>query len=153
MNTGLLHLHNILRWVILITLLISIYQLIVKQDALKTSKKLLIASHLTLLIGLYQYIFGPVGFKMIQSAGMGVAMKDAATRFWAVEHIFSMLLAIVFITIGHIKYKKTGNPYPTKKAYIVALVLILLATPWSFRKGVGRPMFPGQTVAAASVNP
>ena len=86
MNTGLLHLHNALRWVILITLLISIYKLVLKKEALKTSKILLISSHTTLLLGLYQYFFGAVGFKMIQAAGMGVAMKDAATRFWAHLH-------------------------------------------------------------------
>ena len=84
MDTGLLHLHNLLRWVILITLLLSIYKLIAKQDALKTSKILLISSHTTLLLGLYQYFTGSVGFQLIKAAGMGAAMKDAATRFWAV---------------------------------------------------------------------
>ena len=143
MNTGLLHLHNALRWVILITLLLSIYQLYTKKDALKTSKILLISSHSTLLLGLYQYFFGAVGFKMIQAAGMGVAMKDATTRFWAVEHISSMLIAIVFITIGHISYKKTQNASKTTVFYVIALLLIVLAMPWPFREGIGRPWFPG----------
>lgn len=143
MNTGLLHLHNALRWVILITLLLSIYKLYTKQDALKTSKILLIASHTTLLIGLYQYFTGSVGFKMIQAAGMGEAMKNAPTRFWAVEHIFSMILAIILITIGHIGYKKTQNGNRTKLLYVIALLLIVLAMPWPFKEGVGRPWFPG----------
>ena len=143
MNTGLLHLHNALRWVILITLLMSIYKLYSKKDALKTSKILLISSHSTLVLGLYQYIFGPVGLKMIQTAGMGVAMKDATTRFWAVEHISSMLLAIVLITIGHISYKKTQNGSKTTIFYVIALLLIVLAMPWPFKEGIGRPLFPG----------
>ena len=143
MNTGLLHLHNALRWVILISLLLSIYQLYFKKDALKTSKILLISSHSTLLLGLYQYFFGAVGFKMIQAAGMGVAMKDATTRFWAVEHISSMLIAIVLITIGHISYKKTQNASKTTVFYVIALLLIVLAMPWPFREGIGRPWFPG----------
>jgi len=143
MNTGLLHLHNALRWVILISLLISIYKLFSKKDALKTSKILLISSHSTLLLGLYQYFFGAVGIKMIQSAGMGVAMKDATTRFWAVEHISSMLIAIVLITIGHISYKKTQNASKTTVFYVIALLLIVLAMPWPFREGIGRPWFPG----------
>jgi len=143
MSTGLVHLHNILRWLILVTLLISIYKLMKKQDALKMSKILLIASHSTLLIGLYQYFLGAVGFKMIQAAGMGAAMKDAATRFWAVEHIFSMVIAIALITVGHIKYKKTGNPSATKSLYLLALLLILIAMPWPFKAAVGRPWFPG----------
>ena len=144
MNTGLLHLHNILRWVILITLLLSVYKLFVKQDALKTSKILLIASHSTLLIGLYQYFISSLlGFKMIQTVGMKTAMGDSVSRFWGIEHAFTMIIVIVFITIGHISYKKSGKSGLTKVFYLLALVLLLLMTPWPFKAGVGRPWFPG----------
>jgi len=143
MYTGLLHLHNTLRWVVLITLILSIYNLFTQKDALKTSKILLISAHTSLLVGLYQYIAGPLGIKMIQAAGMAATMKDPASRFWAVEHIFSMILAIVLITIGHIKYKKSSKPGPTRILYVIALILIILAMPWPFRAGIGRPLFPG----------
>jgi len=143
MTTGLLHLHNLLRWVILITLFLSIYKLWSKQNALGVSKILLMSSHTTLLLGLYQYLTGAVGLKMIQAAGMGAAMKDAATRFWAVEHIFSMVLAITLITIGHVKYKKSSQSGTTLVLYTIALLLILSAIPWPFRAGIGRPWFPG----------
>jgi hypothetical protein len=145
MYTGLLHLHNTLRWVILIALILSIYKLFTQKDALKTSKILLISAHTSLVVGLYQYIAGPLGIKLIQSAGMAATMKDASSRFWAVEHIFSMILAIVLITIGHLKYKKTLKPSPTRILYVVALILILLAIPWPFREGIGRPLFPGMS--------
>ena len=49
MNTGLLHLHNALRWVILIAIVFAIVQLLLKKDALKTSKVLLISAHTTLV--------------------------------------------------------------------------------------------------------
>ena len=145
MNTGLLHLHNLLRWVILITLILSIAKLMTKQDALKTSKILLISAHTTLVLGLYQYFFGPVGFQLISQAagGMKEVIKDAAGRFWAVEHILSMVIAIVLITIGHIKYKRGGKPSTTSTFYLIALLLILSAIPWPFRAGIGRPWFPG----------
>jgi len=144
MNTGLLHLHNILRWVILITLLWSIYKLFVKQDALKTSKILLIAAHSTLLIGLYQYFISSLlGFKMIQSVGMKTAMGDSVSRFWAIEHAFTMIIVVVLITIGHIRYKKSTKSGLTKVLYLLALLLILLMTPWPFKAGLGRPWFPG----------
>jgi len=143
MTTGLLHLHNLLRWVILITLFLSIYKLWSKQNALGVSKILLMSSHTTLLLGLYQYLTGAVGLKMIQAAGMGAAMKDAATRFWAVEHIFSMVLAITLITFGHVKYKKSSQSGTTLVLYTIALLLILSAIPWPFRAGIGRPWFPG----------
>ena len=145
MYTGLVHLHNLLRWVVLIALILTILNLILKKDALKTSKVLLISAHTTLLLGLYQYFFGNVGFQLIKSAagGMKDVMKDAASRFWAVEHAFSMILAIVFITIGHVKLKKSGKTNPTLVFFILALVLILLMTPWPFKAGIGRPWYPG----------
>jgi hypothetical protein len=145
MYNGLLHLHNTLRWVIIITLLVVIVRLLMKKDALKASKVLLISAHSTLVLGLYQYFFGSVGFQLIKTAagGMKDVMKDSFSRFWAVEHAFSMILAIAFITIGHVKYKKSGKPNPSLVFFVLALVLILLMTPWPFRVGIGRPWFPG----------
>lgn len=143
MATGLLHLHNLLRWVILIAMLVAMVQLFLKKDAIKASKVLLISAHTTLVLGLYQYFFGPVGFFFIKTMGMAEAMKDKVVRFWAVEHITSMILAITLITIGHIKYKKGGAPKTTLILYIIALLLILSAIPWPFKAGIGRPWFPG----------
>jgi len=143
MNTGLLHLHNLLRWVVLIALLVSIVSLILKKDSLKQSKVLLISAHSTLVLGLYQYFFGPVGFAFIKTMGMAAAMKDKVVRFWAVEHILTMLIAITLITIGHVKYKKGGSPKTTLILYIIALLLIFAAIPWPFRAEIARPLFPG----------
>ena len=143
MTTGLVHLHNLLRWVVLIAMLFAIVQLLLKKDALKASKVLLISAHSTLVLGLYQYFFGDWGFKLIQAAGMKVAMASSAIRFWAVEHISSMLIAIILITIGHIKYKKGGAPNTTLILYILALLLIFTAIPWPFRAEIGRPLYPG----------
>lgn len=145
MYTGLLHLHNLLRWVVLIAILVAIFRLFLKKDALKASKVLLISAHTTLVLGLYQYFTGVLGFQLIKSAagGMKEVMKDPASRFWAVEHISSMLLAIILITIGHIKYKKGGSSKATLILYFIALLLILSAIPWPFRAGIGRALYPG----------
>lgn len=143
MYTGTLHLHNLLRWLILILLLWNIFQLFKKQKNLSVSKWLLIASHTTLLLGLYQWIAGPWGLKLIQNNGMSVVMKDAAYRFWAVEHITGMLLAIILITVGHVGLKKSGNTSKALVLYSIALVLILAMVPWPFREAIARPLFPG----------
>lgn len=143
MATGLLHLHNLLRWVILIAILVAIVQLLMNKNALKASKVLLISAHTTLVLGLYQYFFGAVGFALIKSMGMAAVMKDNLARFWAVEHIFSMVLAIILITIGHVKYKKGGSSKTTLILYILALLLIFAAIPWPFRAEIARPLFPG----------
>jgi len=148
MYTGLLHLHNILRWVILILLIVSIVQSYSAKSGKpgsginKSSLFLLIAAHTNFLIGLYQYFAGAWGFKAIQENGMSMVMKNSALRFWAVEHITAMLIATVLITIARGKVKKSlySNAF---WLYIIALILILFAIPWPGRVGVERPLFPG----------
>lgn len=141
MEQGLLHLHNFLRWIILLFLLIALLQSMGRKPGLKkTSLWLLISAHITLLIGLYQYFTSAVGYKLIQNNGFSAVMKDSVMRFWAVEHITGMLLAIILITVARGKAKRGG--YPTL-LYILALILILAVVPWPFREGIGRPWFPG----------
>ncbi len=146
MATGLLHLHNILRWIILIFLIINIVGLFSGKVKLNLSKYLLIFSHITLLIGLYQYYFSEtVGLKVMleQKGSFGAIMQDSFSRFWAVEHFAGMLAAIIFITVGHISLKKSGNAKRTAVFYLLALMVILAVVPWPFREGIARPLFPG----------
>ena len=153
MYQGLLHLHNFMRWVILILLVINIIRhlVAVKQPFADRDKRLglmlMVAAHITLVIGLYQYFVGPWGFQLISSQGMAVVMKNSALRFWAVEHITGMLIGIVLITIARGVFRKTiTNEAKHKRAlllYIIALVVILASVPWPFREGIARPLFPG----------
>jgi hypothetical protein len=143
MESGLLHLHNFLRWIILFFLLLALLQAFGKKPSLqKTSLWLLIASHITLLIGLYQYFTGAFGYKLIQMNGFATVMKDSAMRFWSVEHMSTMILAIILITIARGKSKK-GLYNAASWLYLIALLLILAGVPWPFREGIGRPWFPG----------
>ena len=143
MDSGLLHLHNFMRWVILFFLLLALVQAFSKSVGLKkTSLWLLIASHITLLIGLYQYFTGAFGYKLIESKGFRVVMKDSALRFWAVEHISTMIIAIILITIARGK-SKSGAYSAASWLYLIALLLILAGVPWPFREGIGRPWLPG----------
>lgn len=154
MYTGLLHLHNLMRWVILILLLIALVNaltgMISKRQYTRGNRKvalfLMIAAHITFLIGIYQWIVGPLGLKLIQQSGFGAVMKDPVARFWAVEHITGMLIGIILITIGNSVSKR--NISPEKKhtksfwIYLVALIIIFASVPWPFRE-VARPLFPG----------
>ena len=143
MYNGLLHLHNIIRWIILILLLVSIFQAFSKNQGLKkTSLWLMISAHITLLLGISQWMIGDLGLKMIQNAGFGAVMKDSASRFFAVEHFAGMLIGIILITIARGK-AKTLNYKAASWLYIIALIIILVTIPWPFREGIGRPWFPG----------
>ncbi|TAH05054.1 MAG: hypothetical protein EAZ16_03260 [Sphingobacteriales bacterium] len=143
MYTGLLHLHSLLRWVILILAVLAIYQAFTKSNGLKkTSLWLLIAAHTTLLVGIYQWVVGNLGLKLIQASSMGEVMKNAATRFWVVEHFTGMLIGIILITIARGKVKK-DNYKAASWLYVIALLIILVTIPWPFRAGIGRGWFPG----------
>ena len=155
MDTGLLHLHNLLRWVILILLLASILKSYSgwQQKKLFTAgdKKIwlftLIAAHITLLVGLYQWLFGRYG---LISKGLPEGtniMKDKFYRFFLIEHPTGMIISIVLITLGYgMAKKQVSDETKFKKAFwyfVIALLVILITVPWPFRQIVGRPIFPG----------
>ncbi len=155
MQTGLLHLHNLLRWIILVLLLLSIlksYTGMTSKKAFEASDKkiwlfTMIAAHITLLLGLYQWLLGRYGlFTYVKPEGISM-MKDPYLRFFQMEHPVSMILAIVLITLGYGMAKKNVDDQTKyKKAFryfVLALVLILAAVPWPFRELVARPLFPG----------
>lgn len=143
MEKGLLHTHNLLRWIILILLLVTIFQAFSKNQGIrKSSLWLLIAAHITFLIGIYQWFSGNFGYKIWQNVPVKDIMKTSALRFWAIEHIFGMLLAIVLITIGRTKSKQLKYG-PAGWLYLIALIIILATIPWPFREVIGRPWFPG----------
>ena len=151
MYTGLLHLHNVLRWVILILLLLNIFRHFSAGNKPFTAgdKKLglwlMIAAHITLLIGLYQWIFGRFGWTNIPE-GTHI-MKDAFWRFYLIEHPVGMLVSIVLITIGKgVAKKALPNAAKHKRTavlFTIALIIILATVPWPFREIIARPLFPG----------
>jgi hypothetical protein len=153
MYAALLSLHSYLRWLILILEIVAIYKGYAGMTGnrpfgagdRKVGLFLMIAAHTQLLVGLYLYFAGPWGFANIQNLGFGEVMKDKVARFYAVEHIFGMLVAIVLITIGRGASKK-AIPDATKHKrgfwfFLVALIIILATIPWPFRVGIARPWF------------
>jgi len=154
MYTGLLHLHSFLRWVILLLLLIAVIRhlsgmnskRLINNGDRKVDLFLMIAAHTTFLIGLYRWIAGDKGLKTIQHFGMGEVMKNSGWRFFAVEHITGMFIAIALITIGRGVVKRSSDFRVHKKAFwyfLIALIIIIAVIPWPFREGIGRPWFPG----------
>jgi hypothetical protein len=157
MEVGLLHLHNILRWVILILLVIAIVKSFSGMSGnrpftngdKKVGLFLMISAHIMLLIGLYQVLAGRYGI-LNNSIPEGTSiMKDKFYRFFLIEHPLAMIIAIVLITIGRGQAKKNINDQAKHKKsfwfYMIALILILAAIPWPFREIVARPLFPGAT--------
>lgn len=154
MYGGLLGLHSLLRWALIIFLLINIIRVNVeanqhfdKVDRI-WSLRLLITTHINLLVALYLYFFGENGIKMIdrEKYTSHDVMRIPWLRFWIVEHPAMMLVSIVLITISHSYSKKDMDPLKKHRTmsilYILALVIILAAVPWPFRMDdIARPAF------------
>ena len=144
----LLHVHSIGRWILLLLLLIAIFNSLIagkrpyiKSDA-RTGLLLTIVADIMLLVGLALWYWGPKGYKLIEAAGgMGNAMKEPITRFYGVEHITAMVIAIVLIHIGKAQGKKritdSAKHRRTVIFYTIALLVILLSIPWPFRAIAG----------------
>jgi hypothetical protein len=155
MQTGLLHFHNLLRWVILILLVISIFKAYSGWQQKKifsaSDRRIwlftLITSHITLVVGLYQWLWGRYGMLKTSLPDGESIMKNKFFRFFWVEHPTFMILAIVMITLGYGMAKKsvpdTMKYRRTFWFFVIALLMILISVPWPFRAGIGRPWFPG----------
>jgi hypothetical protein len=139
--------HSILRWLVLIVAIYAIVKSLIgmmnKSSFTESDNKaglfLTIVCDMQLLIGLVLYFVGEKGFKLIQANGMAETMKNSYMRFFAVEHISMMLLAIILIHIGRSKTKKAFKDSSKHSAafwfYLIGLILILSSIPWPFRPG------------------
>ena len=140
------HIHSGLRWLVLIFILIAIINSAVKlfrksgtnQKDCIFNRLSMILMHLQLVFGLVLYFISP---KVIFSSN---SMKDSLLRFFLVEHIALMIIAVVLITIGYIKSDRAVDVMKKQRQlliyYSIALVLILIAIPWPFR-GLGAGWF------------
>jgi hypothetical protein len=143
MYSFLLHLHSVGRWIVLLLLLVAIFNSMVagsrpfiRSDA-RTGTILVIFADLMFLLGLAIWFFGSKGYKMIQEMGMNAVMKNSTARFFAVEHITMMLIAIILLHIGKAQGKKAigdkAKHTRTLVFYLLALLLIMISIPWPFR--------------------
>lgn len=132
------HAHSGLRWLVLIALIFAIVNAFSKKGKSaftagdkKTALIALIFTHLQFVVGLVLYFVSP---KVVFD---GAAMKDSVLRFYLVEHMSLMLVAIALITIGYSKAKRLTDD--SKKFgkiawfYLIGLILMLISIPWPFR--------------------
>ncbi len=154
MQTGLLHTHSLLRWLIMGLLFWLLYRGFTQRRAggaftegdRKAALFLLIFTHLQLVIGAIQWFTGAWGIRMLDQMTMGDAMHSRIHRFFLVEHSVGMLIAIVLITVGYSRSKRaSGDAAKWNALYwplVFALVVLLATIPWPLREvGAGRGWF------------
>jgi hypothetical protein len=100
----------------------------------------MITLHTQLIIGLVQYFITSGKVKFFDGW-----MKEAAFRFYGMEHLMGMLIAIVLITLGYSKSKRGTTDSekfkPIKLFYLIGFILIIASIPWPFRTALGGSWF------------
>lgn len=142
MYTGFLHLHDGLRWLLLLAFIIALVKYLSGWFGNQAWKKidntlgvvLTALMDLQLLTGLVLYFFlSPV--TKIAFNDFGGAMKNPDLRFYAVEHLTIMLVAVIMVHVGRSKSKKAVFDKDKFKHgaifFLIALVLILAGIPWN----------------------
>ena len=140
--------HNIWRWVVIFMAIWALYRayagLIQKREWVaedgQAGRYFTIALDLQILVGLILYfILSPVTRSAM--ANFGAAMSDANLRFFAVEHILWMVVALILAHIGTARVKRVPDSSGKFRSaviwYTLAVLAILLGMPW------GRPLIPG----------
>lgn len=146
----ILAVHNILRWVVLILGFLAVLRAFIgwfgKHAWIPADPKIgrffTSAIDIQLLIGLLLYIFfSPFTLQAIRNFGFGYVMEQADYRFFAVEHLFYMILAVVFAHLGSALPRKADHPVDKHRRAAIwfglAFLVILLGMPWF------RPLLPG----------
>jgi hypothetical protein len=144
----LLIIHNIMRWAALILGIIAAVLAFMgwfgKKEWTKRDKNtgsfFTMAMDIQFLLGLILYLFySPYALSALLSQGMSYVMGQSEFRFYALEHVFYMILALVFAHLGSILAKKAPQAAGKFKRaailYSLSLLFILLAIPWD------RPLF------------
>ena len=143
MENMFLSIHSLLRWGVLIFGFWAVIQSLIGWQMKKPFTSIdnksgmlfTLFVHLQTLMGLFMYFFTSSITKSAMH-DFGAAMKNSELRYWAVEHLSIMIIAVVLITIGRSKSKKAAtDTLKHKKAFIffgIGLILILTMIPWAF---------------------
>lgn len=143
----LAHAHSGLRWLVLLFLVLAVAQAFSRwrsntwspADPPRSTLLAFIFTHVQLLLGLVLYFISPK--VQFTSETMG----NALLRFYTVEHLSMMLLAIILITIGYARAKRQRGMAASHRTvfvfYGIGLLLILASIPWPFRTALGGGWF------------
>jgi hypothetical protein len=152
MYSAVLLLHSWVRWLVVIAGVVVVVRALAgmggrrawtKSDA-KGTLLFSIALDIQFLLGLLLYaVLSPI--TRTAFADMGDAMRNGTLRFWAVEHLVGMTVAIGLVHVGNRIIKRradVGNDRHRLAALFMglAMVAILLSIPWPFGSNA-RPLF------------
>jgi uncharacterized membrane protein YbjE (DUF340 family) len=146
----LLPLHSMFRWLVLIFLLFAIFRAYrgwFKKSLFSSFDNSLKSVTVKVVqvqfcIGVALYILSPLVRYFLNNFGEAVRIREI--RFFGMEHITIMVIAVAVISIGSDKVDKATvqDKYKIMAIWFaVGLLLILTSIPWSFSPLTSRPNF------------
>jgi hypothetical protein len=144
-------LHNLLRWLVIVLVVYALVRMFMgifqKRDFTEQDRKSLswfaISMDVQLLIGLVLFI-GNNWWRTFQN--MANAMSQSNVRFFAIEHWFLMLIALILAHLAVVFTRRAQNDASKfKRGAIftaVAALAIFFAIPWPWMGSHGRPLIP-----------
>lgn len=145
MYSIVLSLHSWIRWVALVGAVGTVLAALMNRERTAEGWSLvsMIGLDLQLLLGLWLYLVVSPNMAEIR-AHFGEAMQNPQLRFWAVEHVTAMLVAVVVAHVGRVLARKAQTASAKRMRLLIcfglALVLMLVGIPWPGTKA-GRPLF------------
>ena len=103
----------------------------------------MMALDIQMLLGLILYfVLSPFTAEALKD--FSAAMKSSELRYWAVEHIFVMVAAVILAHVGRVLARRAPTTAAKRTRLLVcfglATVLMFLRTPWPGLPN-GRPLF------------
>lgn len=140
------HLHSGFRYVVLLLVLTAIIGAFMgwlgNKKYTNGNRKLnlfaMISVHIQVLGGIVLYFLSNITQVAINDWGQ--AMKNQTLRYWALEHVVMMLLAMALITIGHSKSKKALTDVLKHRTIAIYFTLSLIVVVVAILQS-GRPLF------------
>ena len=147
----LLHLHAILRWLVLLSLLNAIFQGAkgwMRQHVYTKTNDVIrhvaaTIAHLQLTVGAVLYFNSPAIAYFWEHKEETI--RQPQLLFFGLVHISLMTFAVVLVTIGSAKAKRETADREKFRTmtiwYGIALTVIIVAIPWPFSPLAARPYF------------
>jgi hypothetical protein len=146
----MLALHSVIRWVVLACGAIAVLRAVLGWSGRRpwtasddrAGLWLTIAMDVQTLVGLLLYAWlSPITTAAL--ADMGAAMSIPSFRFWAVEHLALMVVALVLVHMGRVFVRKARTDAARHRRaaifFLLALAAVLGAIPWPGSAN-GRPV-------------
>lgn len=152
MVSALIAVHSVLRWFVLAAALVAVARAVggwrlgrswIDADD-RAGRIFVLSFDVQVLMGLLLYVgLSPV--TQVAFADFGAAMGDSLLRFWAVEHIFGMLVALALAHVGRARARRVSDDRSRHRTAAIffglALLIVFISIPWPGTPA-GRPLLP-----------